>query len=208
MKNLMMVLLSCCLVVTLASCSSKPIADDEQRQIVEGIDRIAVLPVQIPVGEGKDRPTVEEEQLHAGARHAYSILQQELGGNEKIRMVSPSMLDNLKTGVQGGFGGTIAGIGEQLDCDAVLLVTMKRFTQRQGGEMAVDAPASASFSMNLYETKTRSIIWVADFNETQESLLENIFSFGKARSRGFKWITVEDLVEQGMKERLAELPYL
>ena len=62
--------------------------------------------------------------------------------------------------------------------------------------------------MNLYDTRTKAVIWVADFNETQESLMDNLLSFGKAQSRGFKWITVEELVSQGIRERLADLPYL
>ena len=52
------------------------------------------------------------------------------------------------------------------------------------------------------------MLWTADFRETQESLLDNILTYNKAQSRGFKWVTVEQLVEQGVKDRLATCPYL
>ncbi|BCL61137.1 hypothetical protein DGMP_18300 [Desulfomarina profundi] len=62
--------------------------------------------------------------------------------------------------------------------------------------------------MVLRHVKTGAVLWSADFKETQESLLSNILSFNKAQSRGFKWISVEELLEQGIRERLAQCPYL
>jgi hypothetical protein len=62
--------------------------------------------------------------------------------------------------------------------------------------------------MALIHSHTGAVLWTGDFRETQESFLSNIFSFTKMQSRGFKWITVEQLVEQGIKERLATCPYL
>jgi len=64
------------------------------------------------------------------------------------------------------------------------------------------------FSMVLRDTTDGKLLWYADVREKQQSFLENIFSFGKAKKRGFKWISVEQLLEQGIKEKLAECPYL
>lgn len=192
----------------LVSCASKQTEVSEAPKMIESISRIAVLPVRTVAEEGASLSQSGAAELKSGAVYSSSILRQELSGNPKIVMVSQTQLDQLSSGVTGGFGATIAGIGKQMDCDAVLLMTMRRYKQRQGGEYAVDAPASVSFKMSLVETATRRVVWVADFNETQESLLSNILSFGKAQSRGFKWITVEDLTAQGIQERLAECPYL
>ncbi len=62
--------------------------------------------------------------------------------------------------------------------------------------------------MRLVEVKTKAVLWSADFDETQESLMSNILAFNKAQSRGFKWVSVENLVRQGIKERIADCPYL
>lgn len=199
-----------CLTLLLASCASKPDSTSvgDANVVIEPISCMVVLPVRTSVDEGDTVQYKEANNLKQGAMFADSILVRELAGNTKVRIIKGSQLSSLVSGVSGGVAGTVAEVGEQLNCEAVLLTTMRRFKQREGGEMAVDAPASASFDMRLIRVKDKNVIWAADFNETQESLLSNIFSFGKAQSRGFKWITVEDLVAQGIKERLAECPYL
>ena len=209
MKSLVIAVVSTCLALFLVSCSSKPnaVSGDQTRPMAD-IQTIAVLPVQTLAEEGRSLTKSEEEQLRQGAMMANGVLQRELAGNDKVRLISPIQLDRIGGGITGGLGATIARVGEELGCDGVLVTTMRRYIQRQGGEYAVDSPASASFKMQLYDVKTKSVVWAADFNETQESLFADILSFGKAQSRGFKWITVEDLVSQGINERLAELPYL
>ena len=62
--------------------------------------------------------------------------------------------------------------------------------------------------MELVRVDDGKVIWNGSFDETQESLLSNLLSFGKAQSRGFKWVTVEELVRQGVHERFAECPYM
>ncbi len=101
----------------------------------------------------------------------------------------------------------LAAIGERSGCQAVLLTSMQRFSQRQGGEMAVDSPASAAFTMTLVQLPSGAVLWTGDYTETQQSFLANILS-GKMGQRGFRWITVEELVRQALEERLAACPYL
>ncbi len=43
---------------------------------------------------------------------------------------------------------------------------------------------------------------------TRGNVLSNILTFNKAQSRGFKWITVENLLTHGLHDRLAGCPYL
>lgn len=207
MKSLITLLTCCCLAILLVSCSSKPASVSEPPQLVDSISRIAVLPVRTLAEEGSQLSVAGTAELKSGALYSDTILREELAGNPKAVLVYPADLDRVTAGVTGGLAATIASLGSDLGCDAVLLTTIRRYKQRMGGEYAVDAPASASFQMRLVETATQRVIWVADFNETQESLLSNILSFGKAQSRGFKWITVEDLTAQGLRERLAECPY-
>lgn len=210
MKSVYTYSILCCLTLLLASCGTKSDSSSvgELNDVIEPISCMVVLPVRTSVDEGDALQYKEANNLKQGAIFADSILVRELAGNSKVRIIKGSQLTSLVSGISGGIAGTVAEVGKQLNCEAVLLTTMRRFKQREGGEMAVDAPASASFDMRLIRVKDKNVIWAADFNETQESLLSNILSFGKAQSRGFKWITVEDLVAQGIKERLEECPYL
>lgn len=208
MKALTSLVISCCLVITLGSCSSKAPQVAEKPQVTTEVSCIAVLPVR-PTAEIGSRLTEQQEaELRTGAVFATGVIGQELGGNPKVTMISPAELNRLESGVTGGLGATVAEIGRQLGCDAVLMTTLRRFKQRQGGEMSVEEPASASFEMSLFDAGNQNVLWVADFKETQESLFANILSWGTAKSRGFRWITVEDLLTQGIGERLAECPYL
>jgi hypothetical protein len=90
----------------------------------------------------------------------------------------------------------------------VLLTTVRRYQQREGTEYAADSPASVNFSMALRRTDNGNVLWSTEYREKQQSFLSNIFSFTKAKDRGFKWVSVEQLMTQGIKERLAQCPYL
>jgi hypothetical protein len=126
-----------------------------------------------------------------------------------VRVLSASQIESLMDEDNRDNSADVIGhLGKILHCDAVMVTTVHRYRQRVGSELAIESPASASFQMRLVDVKTRAVLWSADFDETQESLLSNILSFNKAQSRGFKWVTVENLVAQGLKERLAGCPFL
>jgi len=201
-KNLIFVIMCSCLIWLLASCSSKPVTTDNGgRQVIKSVSCIAVLPAL--AGESEEAPQQEElasQDLRNGAAFADTVLHQQIAAKPEVHMVSGEPIGNLAS--------TITSTGASTGCDAVMTTTVYTFRQRQGTEYAVDEPASAAFDMRIYDVASRQVLWAADFHETQEPLLSNILSFGKALGRGFKWITVEQLMAEGMKERLAECPYL
>ena len=168
---------------------------------------IVVLPTVPPVERAKGMNFDQTKVLEQGAAYMDTVLAEELASVKNVRIVSRGRLTGLVTGVTGGRMGIVREIGRKLDCEGVLLATISRYDQRQGGDLAADAPASAAFELKLVETTTGRVLWAGNFDETQESLLDNLFSFGKAKNRGFKWITVEKLLKQGIVERIAECPY-
>lgn len=198
------VLFLCCLVL-LSSCSSPKSTKETSRQITGAVNCVAVLPTRAMVDESG---TVQSVTLRRGAALIDTVMAREIGANAKVRMLSPEELHTLYLGEGSGLVSVIRNASQMTGCDAVMITTVSRFKQREGGEYAADAPASASFDLRIVDVKNKNVLWASDFNETQQSLFSNIFSFGKAQSRGFKWITVEELVSQGVKERLAECPYL
>lgn len=203
-------LLCGCVVLLFSSCSSKPDnAGDRQVQApVESLSCIAVLPARTSVNQDKTIVYSEAQSLEQGATYATGLMKDKLKGNPKVRLLTPTQVAALVPEISGGVSGTVAALGQKLHCDGVLLTTVRRFTQREGTEYSADSPAAVDFNMVLRDSGNGNVLWSADFREKQESFLSNIFSFSKAKSRGFQWITVEELMEQGIKERLDECPYL
>jgi hypothetical protein len=199
-----------CVLLWLSSCSS-PSNNGHGAAVqvpVEPLACIIVLPATTSVGKSDTIKYSDARDLEKGATLATSIMSRELADNQKVRVLTSNQISTLIPEVSGGISGTIAALGKKLNCDGVLTTTIARFKQREGGEYASESPASTEFNMILRRASTGSVLWSADFKETQESFLSNVFSLDKAQSRGFKWISVEELLEQGVKERLTTCPYL
>jgi hypothetical protein len=100
----------------------------------------------------------------------------------------------------------IREIGRSVEADAVLIGTIYRFRQRVGGSLGIDSPASVAFAMKLIRVADGRVIWRKPFDETQQSLDQNLLKVGKFFTRGGKWITAEELASEGLKEMMATLP--
>lgn len=200
----------CCSVILLSSCSSTSDSDNglQVQTPLVPLSCIAVLPTETSVDRDETIRYEEARSLEKGAALATGIVAETLAGRDKVRILSSSQVSDLVSDISGGVSGTVAALGRKINCDSVLLTTVREFTQREGTDYSVDTPASVDFRMLLSQTSTGNVLWAADFRETQESFLENIFSYSKMKSRGFKWITAEQLLEEGIKKRLAECPYL
>ena len=195
------------LVFTLSSC-----AKDTRKQDVpvpvQPLSCIAVVPASTSVDKDDTVRYEEARLLEQGAAHARSYIAEELAGNDKVRWITQAQISSALNEVSGGMPGIIKALGEKVNCEGVLITTVRRFVQRDGTELAVDTPASADFKMVLRHAPTGAMLWSADFQETQEPLMKNIFSYNKAQKRGFHWVTAEELLEQGIKQRLDDCPYL
>lgn len=191
------------LFLGLAACADKKTGVDENpvQPVVETVSCVAVLPT-VAASDGEGAVSAQTSAALAdGAAHVDRVLAKELGSNSKFHILRST------SALAAGSSEDLQQIGKESGCNAVMSTNLYRFQQRQGGEMAADAPASASLAMRIVKIDTGKVIWASEFDETQESLLSNLLSFGKAQSRGFKWITVEELVEQGVRGQLAKCPY-
>ncbi len=195
-------------LIFLASCSTS-IGDGKQSQApLKPLSCIAVMPAGTTVDKD-DKITYDQARtLENGAAFATGIMTRELSGNSKVRVVSFNQAATLAPEVSGGSFGMVSAIGKKVGCEGVLMTTVRRFKQREGTEYASDDPAAADLHMALIHAASGAVLWTTDFRETQESFLDNILSFDKMHKQGFKWISVEQLVEQGIIERLATCPYL
>lgn len=198
----------CLLVFSLSSCSTMNSSDKEAQAPLQPLTCIAVIPATTSVAKDDTISYEDARLLEKGASHATSFMADELSGNPKVRLINTAQMSHAVQEVSGGISGTIAALGEKVNCEGVLITTIRRFVPREGTELSVDNPASADFMMVLRHAPTGAMLWSADFQETQEPLLSNIFSYNKAQKRGFRWVTAEQLLEQGLKQRLDECPYL
>lgn len=142
--------------------------------------------------------------LEKGAAYLDTQLKDALKGQDNVRFLSQRQLTSLLPETEMAQVALLSSIGSALKCNAVLVTTLSRFIQRVGGDYGVDSPASAAFSLKLFDTSDGSVIWSATFDETQQSFLSNVMS---AHKYGLKWLTVEELVTLGINEKVEQSPY-
>lgn len=96
-------------------------------------------------------------------------------------------------------------IGQAVYADAVLTSRLQRYRERVGDEWGAKSPASVAFVLDLIDVGRGDVIWSARFDETQKSLSENIFALGDISQRGVRWLSAEQLVQEGVKKSVAQL---
>ena len=194
----------------LSACGTKqPLPTDEERQEAHAkVPCIIVLPVETRVNTDSSMTYNNAAVLENGADFMDSVIKEELVGKNNVRVLSNRQLTALIPRDSGSQLNLIKNVGSELKCDAVLMTQLVDYRQRVGGSYGADSPASATFTIRLISTRDGHVIWQSMFKETQQSLMSNLMSFDKAESRGFKWITVEELVRQGLNEKIEECPYL
>jgi PBP1b-binding outer membrane lipoprotein LpoB len=180
---------------------------EEKAVILQPLTGIVVMPT-VMTKEALGPQGKKSLSLDRVAGFVDGVIAAELEKKKKVHIVTENQLDGLLTDAAGGRLAQMKALGAKLDSNAVLEVTVTRFHDRDGSDLSVNSPASAAFDMVLTQVDSGMVLWAASFDETQEAVSSNLLSLGKARSRGFKWITVEELIRQGVKERLADCPYL
>lgn len=202
------IVVACLCAVLCSSCFPKKAEQsDEQMASLQPISGIVVMPTVVVKGSVR-AVSGSETTVESVANLVDGIVAAELGKKENVQVVTEKQLDGLLTGAAGGRLAQMKALGEKMGADAVLDITVTRFHDRDGGELSVNSPASAAFELVLTHVETGAVLWAASFDETQQALSSNLLAIGKVQSRGLKWISTEELLSQGLKERLKESPYL
>ena len=97
-------------------------------------------------------------------------------------------------------------LGKTLDVDYVLAGNVWRFDERVGRSYSVEDPASVAFSLHLVDIENERTVWRKMFNETQQSLSENLLNAREFFKRGAKWLTAEELAEYGVEDMMKSFP--
>ena len=87
---------------------------------------------------------------------------------------------------------------KSLGADLILVGYIYDFKQRVGSELGVTSPAQVDFETALVEVGTNQTVWSARFSESQLPLLYNVANLKKFLKRKGKWVTAEDLLDEGI----------
>lgn len=96
-------------------------------------------------------------------------------------------------------------IGQLVYADAVITGRMQRFRERIGDEWGAKTPASVAFVLELVDVRRNDVVWSVRFDETQKALSENIFALGDISRRGVRWLSAEQLTQEGVKNAIDQL---
>lgn len=204
--QLKMGLVACCCIVAVG-CAQKEEPMAAAKSPVVAVSGIAVMPVRAAVDFEDSVTPADERSLQDGAQVMNGLLKQVLGDRTGVRFVS------AQTAAAGGEGAagkleTVRRIAAQHGCNTVLETTLSRYSERVGGDYGVKQAAAVTFAYKLYEVGEGRVLCHGRFDEQQQSVMENLLTLPKAQSRGFSWLTAEELARDGLQERLGQCSYL
>lgn len=202
----------CALLLTACSfgpgnLQSRHATDLETRRI----RRIAVVPPsalsdevrpQALLGTTPEPRNVERAAAETLARIAYSVM----AALPNWQIVSESEVREVAQTLPSAVEATrLRQIGQMVYADAVLTGRVQRYRERVGDEWGAKSPASVAFVVELIDVRRGDVVWSARFDETQKSLSENIFAIGDIGQRGVRWLSAEQLTQEGVKKAIAQL---
>ncbi len=102
----------------------------------------------------------------------------------------------------------IVETGRKLGADSVLTGHIYRFMDRVGGNYAVDTPASVAFDLHLVRVSDGRLLWTGYFDETQKSLLEDLFKISSFFQRDGQWITSREMAKAALQKIMEDFEKL
>jgi hypothetical protein len=102
----------------------------------------------------------------------------------------------------------LSDVGRDLDAEGVVVGYVYRFRERKGTSYTVEQPASVTFDLHLLRVGDGELIWRGYFDKTQSSLMEDLFQMGAFFREKGKWVTAEELMDEGIEEVLKTFPGL
>lgn len=190
-----------------ATLQSKQSTDLEGRRI----RRIAVLPPPVSVAAPVPSvpfstvPTPRASEKEAAESLAHFV-HASMVALPDWQVVSESEVREALLNVPPGSEEVrLKGVGEMVYADAVMMSRLQRFRERVGDEWGAKSPASVAFILDLVDVRRGDIVWTARFDETQKSLSESIFSLGDIGARGVRWLSADQLAQEGVKKAIGQL---
>ncbi len=183
----------------------------------EPIHKIAVAPFSARLSSS--RAGAISEHLAAGDVVLMGRYVSESLGEQGLAVVAPADVERVQQSVTppvAAGGGTALSAGasralaravwESFGADALLVGQVHRFRERVGEALGATRPASVGFEVTLYSAPDGEKLWTAVFDETQQSMSENVFVTSRYPSGGSRWLSAEELARWGSQELARALP--
>jgi hypothetical protein len=200
------------LVFLVCACSFGPSNIQIRRSTdleVRRIRRIAVLPPRpgapapkVPFSAVPEQKSSERDAPEHLAKFIYAAMI----ALPNWQIVSESEIHEVSDSVgSASDAARLKQIGEMVYADAVVVGRVLRYRERDGGEWGVKSPASVAFVLDLIDVRRGDVIWSSRFDETQKAPSENIFALGDIGQRGIRWLTADQLAQDGVRKAVGQL---
>lgn len=190
-------------------CVAQPGPPEEAEALPATVRSIAVLPpLPVLAVDAKAVSAKAAQVLRDGA----TVLADTLGGyfaaNPKVRMVSDDQLSAHTPSLTSSRLEQAVTAARAMGAEAVMLVNLTRYQERQGGDYGVQTPASVAFEYRLLLSASGQTLCAGSFDETQQAGSDNLLNLKAMAGRGFKWISAADLLREGVNKKLPDCQYL
>lgn len=133
--------------------------------------------------------------------------------SEQYSLMPSGYVDGIyKRVFAGSFGKSpleiLTEVGKEARVDGIVAGHLFYYRERKGFGYSVEEPASVAFCVHLIRVADGRSVWKGAFDKTQSSLMENIFDISSFIKGGGKWVTAEELSQEGIKEILKNFPGL
>lgn len=204
------ILAVCTFLLFASGCSSKQ--KDLQKDPGDSsfaVTCVGVLPAQAPArfDTSKISPA-EQKQFETGLSTLTRLLRDEFIGRSDVRIVTDAQFSGITEDTAGDSLSRIRTVADRVSCNAVLETTLRVFEERVGGKYSAKTPASAAFGYRLVAIPDGTVLCNGSFDETQKSVMENLYNFSTATHRGFTWVSAEQLLREGVHAQFDECMYL
>lgn len=96
-------------------------------------------------------------------------------------------------------------VGACLDADMILVPQLTEWRNLEGSAMGAETPSSVTMDFYLIDVKRAQLVNRYHFEETQQSLTDNLLNIDKFFNRHGKWLTADELAAEGMRQAVQEL---
>jgi hypothetical protein len=97
-------------------------------------------------------------------------------------------------------------VGKAFQAEGVMAGYIYRWREREGGDYAVNRPASVAFDLYIIRPGDGAVLWKAKFDKTQRSLSEDVLDLPTFMEGGGRWMKAEKLAMIGLEGMLAGMP--
>lgn len=148
------------------------------------------------------------ETLEKGAQTLTSTIGSYFINTPSVTLLNQTQMDAYRGSFIGHQLKEARYIGMQAGADAVLISQIHRYRELDGKEYGANEPASVSFDYQLIHLESGITLCKGTFEETQQTLMSNFFTFGKASKRKFKFVKASRLLEEGVAEKFGQCSHL